>query len=67
MKFNPIIKYLYTILAAMVFICSCENSRRGPVVNLEVEFDGFKGDFYKKYDLWLDINDSLLISVIITV
>ena len=61
------IKYLYLILFIPLGLSwvSC-NSQNESVRILEIEFDGGKKEYYKKYNLWTEVSDSLLINRIVT-
>ena len=38
-----------------LFFISCKNKNVNIIDHLQIEFDGFAGDYHKKYDLLLDI------------
>ena len=56
----------YLLISMAIFGLSfCGNSQDKPVLSLEIEFDGAKEEYYKKYNLWTEVSDSLLISQIV--
>lgn len=53
---------LLYFLLSLNYGCS---SQEVDIKRLDIEFDGAKGDFFKKYNLWTEINDSLLVKGIV--
>lgn len=58
------LKALYFFFLS-IFI-SCEHSQDSSILSLEIEFDGAKEEFYKKYNLWNEVKDSLIITQLLT-
>ena len=58
-------KYLYILFILVSLSWTCGNTQNTPILKLKIEFDGAKERFYKKYNLWTEVNDSLLINQIV--
>ena len=48
-------KYIFWLAALTLLILSCKNQNDLERSNIQLEFDGFKEEFYKKYDLLIDV------------
>lgn len=49
-----IISYLILLLALL----ACQDQKVQKIISYKIEFDGGKEEFFDKYDLWLNIQDS---------